>query len=128
MRQVAARLRIVLAILVATLATGRGMPGLVQALIGPPAHVCSCAAGGDHAACPVCNPHLQEEQRSPVPAVQGLPCGDPRVAIGAPGEASTLTVPLLAFVPAGAWTPAPRPEPILVEQMIPEPATPPPRG
>ncbi len=127
MRQVALRLRIVLAILVAMVGLGRGLPGIVQTLIGPPSHVCTCAAGGDHAACPVCNPTLAEHHRSGEPAADGVPCGDPRVAIGAPGEVSTLPAPQLGLVRIAEWTPAPRPERIIVEDVIPEPATPPPR-
>jgi hypothetical protein len=127
MRQVAVRLRIVLAILIATVGAGRGLPGIVEALLGPPAHVCTCVAGGEHATCPVCNPAIAERHQSRAPVARGLPCGDTRVAVGAPGEASTLPAPLLGLVRAVTRTAAPRAERNLLEQVIPEPATPPPR-
>jgi hypothetical protein len=131
MRQVAKRLYVVLAILVAMLAAGRGLPGLVEALHGPVAHVCTCATGGDHATCPVCNPSLTAPGRphsQAAPAAQGVPCGDPRVAVGVPGEVSTLPSPLVAVAPASAWARAPRAQSPPVEQIRPEPATPPPRS
>src|SRR5580704_10164856 len=109
MRQVATRLHIVLAILVAMLAAGRGLTGLALALHGPAAHVCSCASGGDHAACPVCNPLLAEHRQSSRPAAQGVPCGDPRLAVGAPGEVTTLPSPLVGVTPVSARVQAPRP-------------------
>jgi hypothetical protein len=127
MRQVAVRLRIVLAILVAMVGAGRGLPGIVEALLGPPAHVCTCVAGGEHAACPVCNPITAERHPSREPVARGLPCGDTRVAVGGPGEASTLPSPLFGLVRAVTWIPAPRFERNVIEQVIPEPATPPPR-
>jgi hypothetical protein len=127
MGQVSVRLRLVLAMLVAMLAAGQGLPGLVQALLGPPAHVCTCAAGGEHATCPVCSPHLGEPRRSREPAATGVPCGDRRVALGSPGEMSTVPAPSAGLVGALEWTPAPHPEPGIVQQVIPEPATPPPR-
>jgi hypothetical protein len=127
MRQVALRLRIVLAILIAMVAAGKGLPGIVEALHGASAHVCTCASGGDHATCPVCNPPLAEHSRSFAPAARGVPCGDPRVAVGAPGEASPLPAPLLGLAPGAVWIRAPRPERIVIEPVISEPATPPPR-
>jgi hypothetical protein len=127
MRQVSARLRLVLAIVVAIVAAGQGLPGIVHALLGPPAHVCTCAAGGEHATCPVCNPRLAEPRPSREPAATGIPCGDRRVAVGSPGEMSTLLAPSARLVSAGEWTPAPHPERMVVEQLIREPATPPPR-
>lgn len=128
MRQVAKRLYVVLAILVAMLAAGRGLPGLVGALHGPAAHVCTCASGGDHAACPACNPLFTEHRQSTRPAAQGVPCGDSRLAVGAPGEVSTLPSPLVGMAPAGAWVRAPQTQSLPVEQVIAEPATPPPRS
>jgi hypothetical protein len=128
MRQVAMRLHIVLAVVALTLAAGGGLPGLVLALAGPSTHVCTCASGGNHATCPVCNPSLGEHRGSSAPAAQGVPCGDPRVAIGAAGEPSTLPSLLLGVAPAGAWVRAPRPQRTDVDQVIAEPATPPPRS
>jgi hypothetical protein len=133
MRQVAMRLHIVLAVVAVValaLAAGSGLPGLVLALAGPATHVCTCAIGGNHATCPVCNPSLGEQSRarSSAPAAQGAPCGDPRVAIGAPGELSTLPSPLVGVAPAGAWVRAPRTQRTDIDQVIAEPATPPPRS
>jgi hypothetical protein len=132
MRQVAMRLHIIVLAAVAVvalgLAAGGGLPGLVLALAGPATHVCTCASGGDHGTCPVCNPSLGEHRRSSAPAAKGVPCGDPRVAIGAPGELSTLPSPLLGIAPAGVWLRAPRMQRTDVDQVIAEPATPPPRS
>jgi hypothetical protein len=128
MRQLAMRLHIVLAILVAMLAAGRGLPGLVSTLQGPATHVCTCASGGDHQSCPVCNPPLTEHRRSSAPAAQPLPCGDSRVAVGATGDVSTLPAPLLGVRAAAAWVRAPRAQRLAIEQVIPDPTTPPPRA
>ena len=131
MRQVAKRFRLAVAIVIAMvvvfLGAGRGLPGLVTALSGSTTHVCTCATGGDHASCPVCNAAATEQHRSARPAVQGVPCGDPRVAVGTPSEASMLPAPLLAVAPASAWIGAPRPTKTDIEQIILEPSTPPPR-
>ena len=127
MRQVATRFRLALAILALMLGAGRGLPGLVAALSGSTTHVCTCASGGDHASCPVCNATLSEPRRSRRPAAEGVPCGDRRVAVGTPGEASTLPAPLLAVVPARGWLGAPRAANVDIEQVILEPSTPPPR-
>jgi hypothetical protein len=127
MRQVPLRLRVVLAILIAMVAAGKGLPGIVEALRGVPAHVCTCASGGDHATCPVCNAPLTEDRQSLAPAARGVPCGDPRVAVGVSGEASTLPAPFLGLAPGAVWIRAPRPERVVIEPVITEPATPPPR-
>jgi hypothetical protein len=128
MRQLVMRLHIVLAILVAMLAAGQGLPGLVLTLHGPATHVCTCASGGDHQSCPVCNPSLTEHRRSSAPAARPIPCGDSRVAVGALGDVSTLPAPLLGVRAAAAWVPAPRAQWLVVEQVIVEPTTPPPRA
>jgi hypothetical protein len=128
MRQLVMRLHIVLGILVAMLAAGRGLPGLVLALHGPDTHVCTCASGGDHQSCPVCNPPLLEHRRSSAPAAQPVPCGDSRAFVGAAGDVSTLPAPLLGIGPAGAWVHAPHSQRLAIEQVIPDPTTPPPRA
>jgi hypothetical protein len=127
MRQVAVHFRLALAILALMLGAGRGLPGLVTALSGTATHVCTCASGGDHASCPVCNAKLSEHRRSHRPAAEGVPCGDPRVAVGTPGESSTLPAPLLAIAPARVWVAAPRAEKSEIELVFLEPSTPPPR-
>jgi hypothetical protein len=130
MRQVAKRFRLAVAIVIAMVAlimgAGHGLPGLVTAMSGSTTHVCTCASGGDHASCPVCNA-TATAHRSARPAAQGVPCGDPRVAVGTPGEASMLPAPLLAVAPASTWIGAPRPAKADIEQIILEPSTPPPR-
>jgi hypothetical protein len=127
MRQIAVRLRLALAMLALMLGAGRGLPGLVTALSGATTHVCTCASGGDHASCPVCNASLSEHRRSHRPAARGVPCGDPRVAVGAPGEAGTLPAPLQALAAAREWVAAPRTEKAEVPLVFLEPSTPPPR-
>src|ERR1700722_2978998 len=127
MRQVVLRLQLVVAILVAMLAAGRGFPALVGALRGPTSHVCACASGGDHQSCPVCNPSLTEHRPSRTPAADRTPCGDPRVAVGAPGEVSTLPAPVVGIAPDVAWVRAPRPQSSEIDQVFAEPTTPPPR-
>jgi hypothetical protein len=131
MRQVAKRHRIAVAIALAmvasVLALGRGLPGITLALRGPATHVCTCASGGDHATCPICNAPLTEHRRALRPAAHGVPCGDPRVAIGTPGEVSTLPSPLLALAPPDRWLERARPQSSDAKQVILEPSTPPPR-
>jgi hypothetical protein len=131
MRQVAKRFRlalvIALAAVAAILAAGRGLPGLTLALQGSAAHVCTCASGGDHATCPVCNGSLREPSRSREPAAHPVPCGDPRVAIGSPADVSTLSSPLAALARPDAWVAVPRRERSDVKQVFAEPSTPPPR-
>ena len=65
-------------------------------------------------------PPLAEHGRSLVPAARGVPCGDPRVAVGAPGEASTLPAPLAGLARRQrVWIRAPRPERIVIEASDP---------
>src|ERR1700733_14152833 len=75
MRAALSRLQIVVAILVAMLGCGNGLSGIVHALNDAASHVCTCANGGDHASCPVCNPVLREHRASSVPALEGAPGG-----------------------------------------------------
>src|SRR5579872_3624054 len=119
--------RLVVVALIAILAAGSGLSGLVQAL-GAPGHVCMCMSGGSHAACPVCNPHLSGADRPTGPSVDGAPCGDKRVALDVVSEP--------ALLPAGALTlevPYVRAGVLLLEcgcppRLGPEPPTPPPRS
>jgi hypothetical protein len=106
---------------------GNGLPGLVWALSASDAHVCTCASGGSHASCPVCSHALQAPSHSRAPSVDGMPCGDRRLAAGPMGELATLPpslvdlVPVVDRVPA---LPATGVDPPLCHR---EPATPPPR-
>jgi hypothetical protein len=127
MRSALSRFHLVVAILVAMLAAGSGLPGLVRVLSNADAHVCTCASGGAHASCPVCNPSLGEHTRSRGPAVDGVPCGEGRVGVAAPSQPATLPAPLLGTSSPGTLVPAPRAEWIALEEGISEPATPPPR-
>jgi hypothetical protein len=126
-RALVLRLQIVIALLVAMLAAGRGLPGLVQAARGAETHVCTCAAGGDHASCPVCNHALLEQRRSTAPAAQGVPCGPRGVMADAEGDIGTLPPVVASLAPPFARLAAPLAI-LPAEREVPlEPATPPPR-
>jgi hypothetical protein len=127
MRQVAMRFQLVVAMVVAMPAAGRGLPGLVEAIRGPATHVCTCASGGDHASCPVCNGALTERRPSPHAVAEGVPCGDSRTALSAPGDVGTLPAVPGDVAPASVWGRASSPQGITVDDVIPEPTTPPPR-
>jgi hypothetical protein len=70
----------VVAILVTVIGCGPGLLGIVHALATVD-HVCTCAGGGSHASCPVCNPTLNREHRSHVRVFDGAPCGEGRLAV-----------------------------------------------
>lgn len=124
-------LRLVVAALAATLvvalAPGAGLPGLVRALVRAPRHVCTCSTGGTHAACKVCNPSLARQHRSRVPAFEGLPCGDRRVAVAVAVDPALGPAPLLGAAPPFARLAAPAADRFVLQQPFLEPATPPPR-
>jgi len=107
---------------------GNGLPGIVWALSGAGEHVCTCASGGSHASCPVCNHALQERSRSHLPAVDGLPCGDRRIAAGPMGEEATIPQALVRLVPAVSGVAAASADPIGPPDRDLEPVTPPPRS
>jgi hypothetical protein len=117
-----------LRLLVAVLACGSGLPGLVLALTDAKAHVCTCASGGSHASCPVCNKTLVDEQHSPGPRVDGVPCGDRRVATGVACDPGVLPAAFVGAPPIRAYLRAPRAGCAPEEQRFLEPATPPPRS
>jgi hypothetical protein len=71
---------VLVAAMVMMLGCGRGLPGIVRTLVGTE-HVCTCASGGSHAACPVCNTSLLREPRSHVRTIEGVPCGEKRLLI-----------------------------------------------
>ncbi len=122
------RLRLLVAVLALVLGAGSGLPGIVRALVGAGEHVCTCAAGGDHASCPVCNPGLLEHHRSRAPACERLPCGSGAFAAFAGGEVSIL--PPAASIPARILERTPLSRAVSRARLdVPlEPATPPPRA
>ena len=98
-RQSALWLRIVLVALIAALGSGVGLPGLVTALTQEDNHVCTCASGGGHSSCPVCNPPLGGSHgRSRHVEVRGTPCGEKRVAFGGASEPGVLPAACGALV------------------------------
>jgi hypothetical protein len=120
-------LRIVLAVLVLSLGGGSGTPGLVRALAAADSHVCTCASGGSHAACPVCNPMTFEKAHSRHSSVNGTPCGETRTSLwGAsepgvvPAASRIVEAPSVRLRSVRAL--APRPDTVVLR-----PATPPPR-
>jgi hypothetical protein len=118
----------VIAILVAMLAGGSGLPGLVRALSGASAHVCTCASGGTHASCPVCNLGSRGHRRSSRPEAEGVPCGGRGVAVLAAGDPSALPVPFQDVLVAVVRQRIVAPEQRDIEDRSAEPATPPPRS
>jgi hypothetical protein len=95
-----ALVHILVAALVAVLGAGAGLGGFVRAMTGTSEHVCTCATGGTHATCPVCNPQLHDERRSTVPAFDGVPCGDRLGAVQAAVDPGVLPAPWLGPAPA----------------------------
>src|SRR5579884_1695727 len=83
-------LRMAVALAVAVLACGNGLPGLVGALSESADHVCTCASGGSHASCPVCNRAVLGARPAKRPHADGIPCGDRRAAVGVAGEPGVL--------------------------------------
>lgn len=129
MRALVSRLHVLVAILVTMLAAGNSLPGIAHALGEAAAHVCTCASGGDHASCPVCNPKLTEEHhRSELPTAEGVPCGSKRFATAVASEATTLPSPLVAVTNRVLRLDAPSAQRLVVKQALLEPATPPPRS
>jgi hypothetical protein len=120
----------VAAILVAMLAMGRGLPGIVRALQAERSHVCTCATGGDHASCPVCNGTIAsgEHRRSSSAEAKGVPCGEGRFAVTACGEPGTLPSAIGVVLGRVERVDAPRTPGIAVPDVLLEPATPPPRS
>jgi hypothetical protein len=123
-----ALVHVVVAMLVAVLAAGAGLGGFVRAMTGATEHVCTCAAGGTHATCPVCNPKLREEGRSTEPAFDGVPCGDATGAVQAAIDPGVLPAPWLG--PAPSIEPSPTLDAARAAPDAPflAPATPPPRA
>jgi hypothetical protein len=127
MRALAAHLQVVVAVLVAMLAMGRGLPGIVAAVVDAPSHVCTCAAGGDHASCPVCNQTLSEKAPPRHVEARGAPCGKGQVGDLATGEMGTLPACVTLSLAPLARVAVVRARSAFVERVPLEPATPPPR-
>jgi hypothetical protein len=127
MRPILGRLHIVAALLIAMLGAGRGLPGLVRTLSGSPAHVCTCASGGSHASCPVCNGDLLAGRPGKHVSVDSAPCGQDRVGIDAASQPTTLPAALRDICPAVVRMPPPLTVALAVDDVVREPATPPPR-
>jgi hypothetical protein len=127
MRALVSHLQLVIAILVVMLAAGRGLPGIVSALHAEPSHVCTCASGGDHASCPVCNRTLTEHRRSSRPEASGIPCGTGRLAVTASGDVGTLPGAVGCAVRPVERVAALRAPDLAIGEVLLEPATPPPR-
>jgi hypothetical protein len=121
-------LQLVVAALVAVLAAGSGVAGLVSALSGPPAHVCTCASGGSHARCPVCNPSLGRHQRCAMPLVDGAPCGERSFSVGAGFEPMLAAAACAAIVPPSMRVATRPASPRSYRDVENRPAIPPPRG
>jgi len=82
LRRLARSARVLVAMLVVLAPLGLGpATGAIARVLGSVDHTCTCASGGTHASCPVCNPSLRGEGRSRVPALQGTPCGEGRLAV-----------------------------------------------
>jgi hypothetical protein len=119
-------LGVLLAALMLTLGSGVGLPGLVRAMTTASSHVCTCASGGTHSSCPVCNASLPN-RGSLVLAIEGVPCGERPNALGASCEPALASVARnllpVPFTYSTAWTDGlPTPDAVFLER-----ATPPPR-
>jgi hypothetical protein len=117
-----------IAILIAMLAAGAGLPGLVRVLSGASSHVCTCASGGTHASCPVCNPAPRDQHRSSRPEAEGPPCGGRGVAVATASEPGALPVHFPGLVTLAVRLRIPWPALPDIEDPAVEPPTPPPRS
>ncbi len=94
-RNLAPWLRVVLAALVLALGSGVGLPGIVRAMAPAQQHVCTCANGGNHDSCPVCNG--TENVRSRHARVSGVPCGERLITFGGAAEPAVVQAPGCVF-------------------------------
>lgn len=126
-RSLACWLRVVLAALIIAMGCGAGLPGIARALAAARAHVCTCASGGTHASCPVCNRSLGSG-RSRVTEVDGVPCGERPSAIDRACDLAVVREPgdllVTRFVRLGAR----RDVLASPHTALSEPPTPPPRS
>ncbi len=115
-----------LAVVVAMLVAGPGLPGIVASLGPGTSHVCTCASGGSHAACPICNGSLASRRSHRVEA-RGVPCGERRLA-GDTVEAGIVAAPVARLQSAAVMRlPAALFELPPFEDVPFDPSTPPPR-
>ena len=125
-RRPAPWIRIVLGALVLTIGFGVGLPGIARALAQTRNHVCTCASGGAHASCPVCN-HSLASRRSGVIEVNGVPCGDRPLGIGDARDLAVVRQPCELLVARFVRASARRDGLISLDWVSAEPPTPPPR-
>ena len=121
-------LRLLVAALVLSLGSGMGLPGLVRTLVPADGHVCTCASGGVHRSCPVCNPS-QHERRSPQLSIDGVPCGERTTAVAALGDPAIVQQAFASAAAAFAYKKAfrhvqPRPDSVFLERATPPPRSP----
>ncbi len=116
---------LLVAVLAVMLGCGNGLPGIVRTVIGTE-HVCTCASGGSHASCPVCNPSLREG-RPPAPALEGVPCGDGRLATVVAADPAVIPVPCAVVAASVSGIEVPQPVAGAPPEQFVQPSTPPPR-
>lgn len=121
-----ALIRLIVVALIAMLGAGNGLSGWVRA-IATSEHVCTCASGGDHASCPICNPALGRRAHSGALAVDGVPCGQRHGSIQVAGEPLLVSPPALLAPCPFERACAPGIAPDRPSDVAPEPTTPPPR-
>jgi len=121
---------VIIAVLAMMLGCGNGLPGIVRTLaagVGAD-HVCTCASGGSHTSCPVCNPTPRHEGRSGTPVLEGVPCGEGRLAMGAVTDPAVIPDSRIVK-PASLWGVESLPQVSVVPGVeFVEPWTPPPRS
>jgi hypothetical protein len=121
----AALVPLLVAVLAMMLGCGNGLPGIVRTVVGTE-HVCTCASGGSHSSCPVCNPSLHEA-RSRTPTLEGVPCGEGRFAVGAGPDVAVIPATCAVSVALVSGTyPFPGSSGTPPDQFV-QPSTPPPR-
>lgn len=119
-------MRLQVAVLVAVLFSSSGLASLMRAVV-PSAHVCTCASGGSHAACPVCNPRLASRHHSAIPAFDGVPCGDGRSAIVGSGDVAIVPAMPVELTAVSVRSALSAQQPVAPSDRALEPSTPPPR-
>jgi hypothetical protein len=120
---------VIVAALVVMLGCGSGLPGIVRTLAGVGAdHVCTCVSGGSHASCPVCNPALRHEGRSRAPALEGVPCGEGRLAMEAAVDPAVIPESRVVKPASPTGVDGPHALSVAPDDAFIEPWTPPPRS
>ncbi len=120
---------VVVAALVMMLGCGNGLPGIVRTLAGVGVdHVCTCVSGGSHASCPVCNPALRREGRSRAPALEGVPCGEGRLAMEVAVDPAVIPESRVAKPASPTGVDSPPAVSVAPDDAFIEPWTPPPQS